>query len=123
MGASGTFTTSYNSYYMQSHRTKPVKSAIMVLDPNLSVVARTTLITENLVCILLCMNNFNLGIASLYSEGTEELKPYLNHLERMIAGLGADHIIVGGDYNAKCPWWDCGLEDRCVGTLLSTFLA
>lgn len=122
VGASGTFTTSYNSYCMQSHRTKPVKSAIVVLDPNLSVVAKTSLISENLVCILLCMNNFNLGVASVYWEGTEELKPYLKHLERMITGLGADHIIIGGDCNAKSPWWGCRLEDD-RGMLLSTFLA
>lgn len=108
--------------YLGTAGTKPVKSAIVVLDPTIRTTVDQDLITENMVCMVASRGTIDLGLVSLYWEGTEPIEGYLRRLQSCLPRLGTDKHVVAGDINAHSPWWGSDAEDP-RGEAFSDFLA
>lgn len=102
--------------------TKPVKSAIVILDPTIEITVNQEMVTENIVCVVVLFGTTRVGLASLYCEGTDPVENYLLQLQRFIPRLGTGGVTVTGDVNAHSPWWGSGIEDP-QGEAVNDFLA
>ncbi|CAG9138628.1 unnamed protein product [Plutella xylostella] len=103
-------------------RDNPVKSAIIILDPSFSLVEDHTMVTENIVTVVLERGPVKLGLVSVYLEGDKSLNPYLSTVQSCMSRINTKTVILGGDINAKSQWWGCEHEEP-RGTTFSEFAA
>lgn len=101
---------------------KPVKAAIVVMDPNVRVSVDRELISENIVCIAVDCGTLRFGVVNVYLEGTSPIDDYLRQLENFIPRMGVEHILLAGDVNAHSQWWGSHADDA-RGVSLNEFLA
>lgn len=101
---------------------QPTKAAIVVLDDRLRASSMPDCSTHNMVGVKISMSGLEVGVLSIYLEGDSCLDEDLPRLREVKTALQADHYIVGGDVNAKSPWWGCDTEDL-RGVAISEFVA
>ncbi|CAG4944791.1 unnamed protein product [Parnassius apollo] len=104
------------------NRSKPVKSAVVVIDPNILIIEDSKFITENTVGVIIVNKNNSIGLISIYWEDYENIENYIQQLNTIIKNMNTPFIIIGGDCNCNSQWWGCDNEDA-RGILLSEFLA
>ncbi|CAG4934312.1 unnamed protein product [Parnassius apollo] len=122
VGASGNVNISYKTVQKTDNRSKPVKSAVVVIDPNILIIEDSKFITENIVGVIIVSKNNNIGLISIYWEDYENIENYIQQLNTIIKNMNTPFIIIGGDCNCNSQWWGCDNEDA-RGILLSEFLA
>ncbi|CAH2225554.1 jg21327 [Pararge aegeria aegeria] len=91
---------------------KPVKSAVFVIDRDILVTENPDLISENIVACKVKIQNRIIGIVSIYLQQEQDIEEDLALVGRAIDGLNTAEVVIGGDINAKSPWWGCIAEDR-----------
>lgn len=97
---------------IQAYRNdKPVKSAIVLVNDKLTVAEYPTMCTENITCLTVVLGRHRLGLVSVYLEGTEDIGPYLIHIQRAVEEMRTPEVILAGDVNAKSYWWGESGED------------
>ncbi|CAK1604661.1 unnamed protein product [Parnassius mnemosyne] len=104
------------------NKEKPVKSAVIVVNPNIQYCVNQKIITENIVACRLCINEFSIGVINVYLEEGADIEDDLCNITRFIENLDTEHVILGGDFNAKSPWWGCDAGDR-RGVVIAETLA
>ncbi|CAG9134522.1 unnamed protein product [Plutella xylostella] len=122
VGSTGRVDTRYRCVQKMATRDNPVKSAIIILDPSFSLVEDHTMVTENIVTVVLERGPVKLGLVSVYFEGDKNLNPYLSTVHSCMSRVNTNTVIVGGDINAKSQWWGCEHEEP-RGTTFSEFAA
>lgn len=90
---------------------KPVKSAIVIVSDKLVIAEHPSLCNENITCVTAIWGKYRLGLVSVYLEGTEDIEPYLQHIQRAVEEMRTPHIILAGDVNARSNWWGEFEED------------
>lgn len=93
------------------NRQKPVKAAVAVFCDQVEVIHDPQLVTETEAAVLLVGENLRLGVISVYLEGDQDIKPYLNRIRTIIKKLNTNYIILAGDINAWSHWWGSASED------------
>lgn len=91
---------------------KPVKSAIVIVNDKLVVAEHPHLCSENIVCVTVILGRYRVGLVSVYLEGTQDIEPYLQQIQRVVEGLHTPNVILAGDVNARSNWWGEFEEDR-----------
>ncbi|CAG9135416.1 unnamed protein product [Plutella xylostella] len=122
VGSTGRVDTKYRCVQKMATRDNPVKSAIIILDPSFSLVEDHTMVTENIVTVVLERGPVKLGLVSVYLEGDKSLNPYLSTVQSCMSRINTKTVILGGDINAKSQWWGCEHEEP-RGTTFSEFAA
>ncbi|XP_063894705.1 uncharacterized protein LOC126057099 [Helicoverpa armigera] len=97
-----------------------VKAAIVVLDHDLDVKQCPELTTHNIVVVRIRTQAWEIAAASVYFEPDKPMDSYLEHLRAVRRKLGSRHLLIGGDFNAKSPWWGSLTEDSRGEELCST---
>lgn len=97
---------------VQSYRgTKPVKSAIVILNDQLVLSEYPRVCNENVTCVAINLGRYKLGLVSVYLEGSEDIGPYLQQIQEAVEEMNTPHVILAGDVNAKSHWWGEFRED------------
>ncbi|CAK1585042.1 unnamed protein product [Parnassius mnemosyne] len=104
------------------NKEKPVKSAVIVVNPNIQYCVNQKIITENIVACRLCINEFSIGVINVYLEEGADIEDDLCNITRFIENLDTEHVILEGDFNAKSPWRGCDAGDR-RGVVIAETLA
>lgn len=92
---------------------KPVKAAVVVFGSSIDVVLDPTIITTNVVAVLIKTGATTLGVVSVYFEGDPTpLGPYLESVRRAAEAMAVPKLLIGGDVNAWSPWWGSDREDH-----------
>ncbi|XP_041972130.1 uncharacterized protein LOC121728089 [Aricia agestis] len=88
-----------------------VKACVVVFDDTLDVELHTRLSNNNIVVATLRTKAWEMIVVSFYFEPDKPVGPYLDHLMWIGRELGSDKMVLGGDANAKSPWWGGDKED------------
>lgn len=91
---------------------RPVRSAIVITDPELKYVEDSELVTEDVVGVILKISNVKVGIVSVYLHKEVDIGGSLIVVKRIVQVMGVDRMVVGGDVNARSPWWGGDAEDE-----------
>ncbi|CAK1596680.1 unnamed protein product [Parnassius mnemosyne] len=97
---------------MSSDVQRPVKAAVIVVDPTVQFFINPVTITNNIVACKFKIKSLNIVIINVYLEEGQQIEDDLCKISNYASILNEDHIILGGDINAKSPWWGCNVEDR-----------
>ncbi|XP_045504402.1 uncharacterized protein LOC123701034 [Colias croceus] len=89
-----------------------VKACIVVLDDSLDVELHARLSNNNIVVATLRTKAWEMIVVSFYFEPDKPVGPYLENLMRIGRKLGSNRMVLGGDANAKSPWWGGDKEDQ-----------
>ncbi|CAK1601508.1 unnamed protein product [Parnassius mnemosyne] len=123
VGAKAHVTCRHRVIQKQTNDTqKPVKSAVIVVDSSVQYTVNPDIITENIVACKFKIYNHYVAIINIYMEGAQDVGQDLRIISNYRNILDSENIIIGGDLNAKSPWWGCDVEDR-RGTAISESFA
>lgn len=92
-------------------RSKPVRAAVVVVDPNLDIVENVDLMYESIMGFIIRVGTIRIGIINVYLDGTIDIEEDFSRLQNVIVKLKTPNIIIGGDINSASPWWGCREED------------
>lgn len=81
------------------------KAAIAVFDNQIDVIQYPELTTNNIVVVSLRTSAWEVTLVSFYFEPDKPIEPYVGHLKRIERRFRGGKILLGGDANAKNPWW------------------
>ncbi|CAK1581407.1 unnamed protein product [Parnassius mnemosyne] len=101
---------------------KPVKSAVIVVDPTYLIIENPEYISENIVGFIIKVGNHSIGILNVYLEKNGDLDEDIRNIVKIAQNMDTEDIILAGDFNAKSPWWGSREEDR-RGLHLSEMIA
>ena len=88
-----------------------VKAAIAVFDDDLDVIPYPKLTTNNIVVVGIRTKAWEIAVVSYYFEPDQPIGPYLDQLTRIKSEMATGRLLIGGDANAKSPWWGSIVED------------
>ncbi|XP_052748288.1 uncharacterized protein LOC128200104 [Galleria mellonella] len=91
--------------------TQPVRSAIVVLNPNLRIIESSQWTTRDIVAIKLKTDTATITIISVYLDKTYNIEQSITSLQTIINATDSTNLVIAGDVNAKSPWWGCDTED------------
>ncbi|KAJ2952397.1 hypothetical protein O0L34_g4684 [Tuta absoluta] len=101
---------------------KPVRAAIVVIDPNIHFNDNPDLVSEDIVGTTIKIGERQLGLINVYLHGDGDINIDLRKIRDTIQKLKTPDIIIAGDVNAKSFWWGSDIEDT-RGTDLAETLA
>ncbi|CAK1587356.1 unnamed protein product [Parnassius mnemosyne] len=123
VGAKAHVTCRHRVIQKQTNDTqKPVKSAVIVVDSSVQYTVNPDIITENIDACKFKICNHYVAIINIYMEEAQDVEQDLRIISNYRNILDSENIIIGGDLNAKSPWWGCDVEDR-RGTAISESFA
>ncbi|CAK1587357.1 unnamed protein product [Parnassius mnemosyne] len=82
-------------------KTKPVRSAIVITDPNIQFTINPRLITEDIVVVELNIGHTNVGIISMYLHEKGIIEEDLSTIKKFKEAMNTKDVIIGGDANAS----------------------
>ncbi|CAK1589382.1 unnamed protein product [Parnassius mnemosyne] len=100
---------------------KPVRSAIVVIDPNINFTINPNLLTEDIVGIVLKIDNHNIGFISIYLHEKGVIEEDLATIKTFVEAMQTEDVIIGGDANASSIWWGCKADDNRGTQIMETF--
>ncbi|CAF4940560.1 unnamed protein product [Pieris macdunnoughi] len=87
------------------------KAAVVVFDNNIRITQFPALTTTNVVTARLSTECWDVIVVSYYFEPGKDISLYLKQLGDIVSTV-KQRIILGGDANAKNPWWGGSKVDR-----------
>lgn len=118
MGASG----GVRIYQSRSGGDGVVKASIAVFDDSIDAVLIPDLSSTNVTVVRLSTAAWVILVASVYFEPSQPLEPYLEIIKSICGRTGQFGVLLGGDVNAKSPWWGSPTEDRRGEELLGLLI-
>lgn len=112
IGATGTMNVQYKTIQMQTNRDAPVKAAVVLLDPSVRVIESSEWVTQNEAGVIIEWGGMRIGIISIYWEEYVGIDEQIRKLDTILTRMDTVYTIVGGDCNAKSPWWGHEAEDE-----------
>ncbi|CAK1589895.1 unnamed protein product [Parnassius mnemosyne] len=100
--------------------TKPVRSAIVVTDPNIQFIMNPSMLTEDIVGVELRIGNYKIGFVSIYLHEKGNIEEDLSTLKRIVEAMNTEDIVIGGDANASSIWWGCKADDKRGAMIMET---
>lgn len=108
MGANAHISSSLRVIQKQTNdANKPVKAAVFVIDRNALITENSGHITENMVGFVIKIGGLQIGIINVYLEKDRDIDEDLLRIDKIIGDINTDKVLLGGDFNAKSPWWGC----------------
>ncbi|CAK1593607.1 unnamed protein product [Parnassius mnemosyne] len=108
-----TLGSNYRVVQKVSHdKNKPVRSAIVVLNPNIQYTVNPDLITEDIVTITIKVDYKKIGIISIYLHEKGNIDEDLAKINQLTRVVDTSDYIIAGDVNAKSVWWGCDADDK-----------
>ncbi|CAK1594228.1 unnamed protein product [Parnassius mnemosyne] len=105
-----------------SNRDKPVKSAVIVVDPTYLIIENPEHVSENIVGFIVKIGKFEVGIINVYLEKDGNIEEDTRKITRIVHDMATENVILTGDFNARSLWWGSRAEDK-RGLLLSEMIA
>lgn len=104
----------FNGYSVFQFKTTEdrVKAAVLIKTSTMSAIGITHLSSANIAVITTTFRKRRLFIASVYIEPREDPNATMTSLRRLLSAAGEDPVVIGGDFNAKHPFW--GTEHACT---------
>lgn len=99
-----------------------LKAAIAILNPEFSVVKLEQFCNTHCICAEITASGYQFYVISAYFQYSDNIEPYLSHLDGIIRNLRGKSIIISADANAKSHFWFSG-ETNDRGLLLEDFIA
>lgn len=90
---------------------KPVRAAVVVAASTIRYIVNARFVTEDMVGVVIEVDGIKIGVISVYFDKLLDLDHYLVAIRGMVASMGVDKIVLGGDVNARSFWWGCETED------------
>ncbi|KAI5631238.1 endonuclease-reverse transcriptase domain-containing protein [Phthorimaea operculella] len=91
---------------------KPVRAAIVLIDPNIQVIDNPDLVSEDIVGTTIKIGERKIGILNMYLHGEADIHVDLHKIRDIIQKLNTTDTIIAGDVNAKSFWWGSDIEDK-----------
>lgn len=99
-----------------------VKAAIVILNKNINVLKLEQYSNTHCICVEASTSTDSLYIISAYFQHCDSIKPYLDHLDKVIRALKGNRIVLGIDANANSTLWYSKDTDQ-RGEALEEFIA
>lgn len=123
MGANAHISSSLRVIQKQTNdANKPVKAAVFVIDRNALITENPGHITENMVGFVIKIGGLQIGIINVYLDKDRDIDEDLLRIDKIIGDMNTDKVLLGGDFNAKSPWWGCSEMDA-RGVKIAEFMA
>lgn len=97
-----------------------VKAVIAIFDDTINVIQYPQFTTNNIVVVKIQTSAWEIALASFYFEPDKPIEPYLEQLEKIFKEISAKNWIIGGDANAKSPWWGSPIVEYRGEVMLGT---
>ncbi|KAI5631255.1 endonuclease-reverse transcriptase domain-containing protein [Phthorimaea operculella] len=104
-----------------SDKKKPVRAAIVIVDPTIHFTVNPDLLDEDIVGIVYKVNNVSIGIISMYLDSKKNIEEDITLIKAYRRIMNTDDLIIGGDANASNLWRGCDADDQRGNALMETF--
>ncbi|KAG7196382.1 hypothetical protein KM043_018806 [Ampulex compressa] len=98
------------------------KAAIVVFNPDTRVISIDHLCNTHFACAEISSSSDSFVIVSGYLQFSDQIDPYLHHLDKIMNALKGHSVILCLDANAKSPLWHCSAWDP-RGEALEDFIS
>ncbi|CAG5027192.1 unnamed protein product [Parnassius apollo] len=105
-----------------SNRDKPLKSAVIVVDPTYLILENPEHVSENIVGFIVKIGKLVVGIINAYLEKDGNIEDDIRKITRILQDMDTENVILTGDFNARSLWWGSRAENE-RGLLLSEMIA
>lgn len=86
-------------------RITKVQAGIVITKTDVMVTKLQQFSNNYFTCIQVSTNNDRLYLVSAYFQFSDEIEPYIDFLDKIVAALHGNKIIIGIDVNANSPMW------------------
>lgn len=84
---------------------KPNKAAILLFDNTIDIIPCPNFTAHNIAVAKLKTSSWEIGVLSIYLEGDNDIELDVGQINRIVASMGTQNVILGGDANAWSTWW------------------
>lgn len=80
-------------------------TAVVVKNPSLTILKLEQFSNTHCICIEVSTQDFQLYIINMYFQCSDNIQPYLHHLETILQSIDSNNIVITLDSNSKSPLW------------------